>query len=376
MPLPAKVALPAVLAVNRNQERALAEMRQQNRGRPKPATSTQPDVAEFFQVIPAPDGFVQFSSRLLEERIVTRSAMKAPPQKSALDGPVSVTATAEIANEVLNEIQRDRGGDLVEEDESRYRVSVRLPGEKDAPDWTGEVVGPPAVYPLKTVNVLAAGKTITVLDRNNRKKWQANLSYKVQSGGAGFDEKDAPYGLGPCVERDGTLYVIDEGVLSTFDLAKGEARWRLPSVGISGLFFDDKGMIYVNSTTAGPDSIKFSRQIDFTQKTGAVILKLDSKSGKILWSAEPGGQINYLSGDFIYTLRWYQPYESDEEDPYTPATGFEKLPYMRLKRINPENGTVMWEHFQQRAPLEVRFEDNFISLVFKKEVQVLKFHSL
>jgi hypothetical protein len=35
----------------------------------------------------------------------------------------------------------------------------------------------------------------------------------------------------------------------------------------------------------------------------------------------------------------------------------------------------MWEHFQQRAPLDVAFEKNTIRMVFKKEVQVLKFFS-
>ena len=34
------------------------------------------------------------------------------------------------------------------------------PGANGVPDWTGEVVGPPTLYPLKTVNVIAAGKTI------------------------------------------------------------------------------------------------------------------------------------------------------------------------------------------------------------------------
>ena len=33
----------------------------------------------------------------------------------------------------------------------------------------------------------------------------------------------------------------------------------------------------------------------------------------------------------------------------------------------------MWEHFEQRAPLDVRFDKNSIQLVFKKEVAVLKY---
>lgn len=373
MPLPGKIALPAVLAVSANQERALAEIREQERGKPRPAPGLEAE-PNHFSLIPTRDGFIQFSVNLLESKIVARAAMKAPPKKSALDGPVSVTATADVANEIFNEMQRNRGGDIVEEDESRYQVTVRVPGAKDLPDWTGEVVGPPSLYPLKTVNVIAAGKTLTVLDKSNKKKWQATLNYRVAESAGALDEEHAPYGLGPCVERGNTLYVIDQGVLTAFDLDKGEARWRFPSVGIAGLFFDDEGKIYVNSTTASPDTIKYSRQIDVTEKTSAVILKLDPAKGTTLWSAEPGGQISHLSGKFIYTIQSYQP-DDDEDNPYTPDTGFEKLPYMKIKRINPKNGSVMWEHFQQRAPLDVQFDKNSIQLVFKKEVQVLKFLS-
>ncbi|HWQ91948.1 MAG TPA: hypothetical protein VN673_09775, partial [Clostridia bacterium] len=76
----------------------------------------------------------------------------------------------------------------------------------------------------------------------------------------------------------------------------------------------------------------------------------------------------------VYTLQSYMPYEPDLDDeviddgPSTP-------PYMRIRRINPRNGSEMWEHFQQRAPLDVQFDKNSIRLVFKKEVQVLKFLS-
>jgi len=34
---------------------------------------------------------------------------------------------------------------------------------------------------------------------------------------------------------------------------------------------------------------------------------------------------------------------------------------------------VMWEHVQKRAPLDVEFDQNTIQLVFKHEVQVLRF---
>ncbi len=36
------------------------------------------------------------------------------------------------------------------------------------------MVGPTTLYPLETVNVLGAGKTIHVLDKTNRKLWAVN----------------------------------------------------------------------------------------------------------------------------------------------------------------------------------------------------------
>jgi hypothetical protein len=57
-------------------------------------------------------------------------------------------------------------------------------------------------------------------------------------------------------------------------------------------------------------------------------------------------------------------------------SGFQKPPYLRIARINPKNGRVMWEHNQDRCPIDVRFDDNSIELIFKREVQVLKYLSL
>ncbi len=373
LPLPARIALPAVLAANVNQERALAETRDEP-ARPPQSAMGRRETAERFSLIPAKDGFVQFSVQLLEARFVERKAMKEPPKKSVLDGNLTAGQTLDAANETLNDMQRSRGGDTVQEDESRYRVTVRLPGANDAADWTGEVIGPPALFPLATVNVLAAGKTITVLDKMNKKLWQSALSFSVARGASSLDEAGASFGLGPCVERGGALYVFDQGVLTAFDLATGNARWRLPSVGVVGLFFDDQGMMYVNTTTASPESLKYSRQIDITQKVRPAVHRIDPQVGKILWTTQSGGLVNYVSGKFIYTVESYQA--DDEEDPNPYATGLETPSHVRIKRLDPKTGRELWEHYQRRAPLDVRFEKNSIQLLFKKEVQVLKFLSL
>ncbi len=389
LPLPARIALPALLANSMHQERIMQEAddgSDDSRSRAwQNALGSRmfenPWIAGVTSFIPSEYGSLQLGVRILQTNIVSRSAMKAPPAKSVLDsGNLNVTKTADVANEILNEMQRNRGGDTVEEDESRYQVTIHRPDSSDTADWTGDVVGPPALFPLKTVNVLTSGKTVTVLDKTNKKMWQATLVYSVPAGSGilsdegGFGPGKSPYGEGPCVEHGDTLYVFDQAMLTAFDLATGNARWRLPSVGIAGLFFDDKGMLYVNSTTASPENIKFSRQIDISQKTDSVFLKVDPKTGRILWKAEPGNFISYLSGKFIYT---YYVHFGGDDSGMADLAGITPTPsFVRIRRINPRNGETMWDYQQMRAPLNLQFNANTIELVFKKEVQVLKFLSL
>jgi len=384
LPLPARIALPALLASSMHQERIMQEANDESDdSRPRPPrgalaspTTNQLQSVERYSLIPSPYGFVQFSTRLLESRIVTREAMKAPPARSALDsGNLNVTRTADVANEILNEMQRNRGGGTVEEDESRYQVAIRRPDSTGGADWTGEVVGPPALFPLKTVNVLAAGKTVIVFDKTNKKLWQATLAYSVMNGAGAFGGENTRFGEGPCVERGDSLYVFDQAVLTAFDVATGNVRWRLPSVGIIGLFFDDKGMMYVNSTTASPENIKYSRQIDINQTTEAILLKIDPKTGKTLWSVKPGGFISYLSGKYIYAVYVHQS-DADEEAAAALTGITPHPPFIHIRRLSPGNGQIMWDYYQERAPLNVQFNGNMIELVFKKEVQVLKFLSL
>jgi hypothetical protein len=365
--LPSRIALPAVLANSWSQERTLAELDDN----PRPRTQTPPTTlkpVEHFTIIPTKDGYIEFSSRLLELKSIARSTLKPPPTKSVLEGPVNVTQTAEVANEILNEMQRERRGGVVEEDVSRYAVKLKHSGNAEA--WTGEVVGAPALLSLETVNVLAANKTLIVFDKTNKKLWQTTLNFNLNHDFS-MGEPMPAYGQGPCVEWNDTLYVFDPGVLSAFDLKTGNAHWRLPSVGITGIFFDDQGMLYVNTTTASPDRIKLSHQIDINQKILSVVLKVNPANGKILWSSQTGGLVNYVSGKYIYTTQSYMP-EEEDDNPYRQETGFEKQPFLRIKRLNPKNGHEVWEHFQQRAPLDVKFDKNYIRLVFKKEVQVLR----
>jgi len=49
------------------------------------------------------------------------------------------------------------------------------------------------------------------------------------------------------------------------------------------LFFDDKDMIYVNTTSGNPDDLKFARQIDIEKRTDDILIKW-IPDGQTLWS--------------------------------------------------------------------------------------------
>jgi hypothetical protein len=108
-------------------------------------------------------------------------------------------------------------------------------------------------------------------------------------------------------------------------------------------------------------------------------MKLDPRTGATLWRAEPGGLVSYVSGKFIYSVHSYVSDRDDDEEggsPYTADSILGKHATLSIKRLNPANGRQMWEHCQDRAPYDVQFDKNTIRLVFKQEVQVLKFFSL
>ena len=374
--LPARIALPSLLA-NADYEQKLETALRDTDGasHPHPASSGSPAVVGAdMSLVGGQSGLFEFSVKMIQQNIVSREAMRAPPRKSALNDPnLNVSQTADVANEILNEMQRNKGGDTVTEDDSRYQVTVHIPGDSASNDWSGEVIGPPQLFALKTVNVIAAGKTVIVLDPTNKKLWDTTLTYNLSTESG---SEDSQYGSGPVVEHDGTLYVFDQAVLGAYDLTSGNARWRVPSVGVVGLFFDGQNKLYVNTTTGNPDDIKYSRQIDINKSTQAVLMKLDPATGKTLWSIKPGGFVTYLSGKFIYTLQSYDPNPTDEEVLNDSLVDLQKPAYLRITRIDPKNGRTLWDHEQDRCPVAVKFDQNQILLIFKREVQVLSFLTL
>ena len=368
-PLPRQIAAPAIAATavrNAQIDRALKE-------------DEDIPVREFDssrkQFLNDHGNLVEFSVKLLESKVIERQAMKAPPKKSTLEGEVNQAATLAIANEIMNDFQRDLTGGIEREDASRYEVSIKRTGP-DAGELKMEVIGPPEFFPMNTVDLLVAGKTLIVLDKASKKLWESKLNFGIAGGfgdhawiGALVATANAP-----AVERENLLYFFDQGVLACFELANGNVRWRQPTVGVTKLLFDEEGMLYADTTTGSADSLKYSQQIDISQKNLPVILKIDPKTGKTLWRSQQNGRLSHVFGKLIYTMEWNGGDEDEKPGPY--SIGLEIPPHIRIRRLSPGNGKPVWEYYQKRAPINVDIQGNTIQLVFKKEMQVLKFMTL
>ena len=308
----------------------------------------------------AGENVAEVEVKLIQKNFVQYKAIKDKPKVSELDRGVNAANAVAAMSEVMNDIQAEKTGGMRTEDESRYSVTIRRHLSAGIPEWTGDVVGPPALFPFRTVDVLAAGKGITVFDKANKKLWESKLAYPVNPGlHAGVIWKD---GEGtprvPGEERGQILYFFDQGVLTAFETSGGNVRWRLPSVGISGLQFDSNGMIYVSTTSASAENLKYSQQVDLSKRIDSVILKVDSATGKILWKVNRTGSDIYLSGKYLYTIE------------AVPAGG------MRIYRLNPSNGKPLWEHYEKQYSERCAFDGRTIQLLHNNELQVLRFLSL
>jgi len=316
------------------------------------------------EFLPAGDNVVQFKATLLEKRMAVVQAMKAAPAESTFNsGGLSARDSLKATAELLNEMQRERTGGVTFENESRYQVTLRRLAPADSPEWRGEVIGPPSLFPQKTVDVLTAGKTVHVFSKRNQKLWEGKLTYPVA-----FDNSDA---ISPCLEEAGSLYLFDKGMLTAFDVRTGNARWRVPSVGISRVVRDSRGMLYVSTTSASPDSIQYSQQIKLTDRPHPVIMKVDASSGKVLWKADQLGEQCYVSGKYVYVTES----RISGLDVIRTAGGDDgNIPiHHRIYRLDPSNGKYIWQYYQPQAPRHISVQQNRLLLQYGDEVRVLSY---
>jgi len=325
-----------------------------------------------FEDVPSPlfdagANAIWFQTRLLERREIRREAMKKPAGKSVLDNPnVTASQGLDLAEEMANNAQRERTGGVDIVDVSRYQVTLYRLFAPAVPDWTGEVIGPPEIVPLKTVDLLVAGTSILAFDKNNKKLWDAKLTFPYSSG------RDFEHTGPPCLETGDALYFADKGMLTRFDPSTGNVRWRLTSVGISAVQADDRGRLYLDTTTLGPDTIQYSQQISLHDRDLRVIMQVDPANGNILWRSDfPGSSYHCLvSGKFLYSSRAWQTQDALrlEEGPDTHFT---------FKLLQPADGKMIWNHvLDNKHFVKAEVQQNWILLQFEDQVAVMKFFSL
>jgi hypothetical protein len=342
-------------------------MDEQKFGKPLDAMSS-----EFFST---GANLVELRVKLLKPNVTFVQSIKPRGPTHINSSLTAGSSTADVAEEVFNDIKRDQSGGVKPIDNSLYEATIRRwTGGAEPVEWKGEETGVPMFFSLKTVDLLVAGQQLTVFDKENKKLFDAKLAYPVNNR---YNPDHWDHHSVPAVEGNGGLYFFDEGVLTAFSLPSGEVRWRLTSVGISKAQFDDRGVLYVDSTSGSPDDIQYSDQIKFDQ-TAPVLLKIDPTSGKILWQAAKEGQGAFLSGPYLYTA-------SVNRGGIAMANGLAEAlnaprpdapSYFHIYRLDPADGKILWDFYREEAPSEFSFQQNRFLVRFGSDVQVWKFLDL
>jgi outer membrane protein assembly factor BamB len=323
--------------------------------------------SEFFS---AGQNLIELRVTLVKPNVTWVKSIK-PKGPSLVNGELSTaTSTARVAEEVFNDIKRDQTGGVKSIDESTYQVRVRRWLSDQPVEWKAEVTGVPRFFSLSNVDLVVAGKGLTVLDKKNTKLFDAQLSYPIGEQFS-FDEGEH---AAPAVERDDTLYFYDQAVLTAFSLPGGEVKWRLTSVGISRAQFDEAGAIYLNTTAGTPEDIQYSDQIKL-ESTAPVIMKVDAHSGKILWQTQNLGQEIFLSGKYVYS-------SSAQAGGIALANGLaealntprpERVVHYHIYRLDGGSGRLLWRFYRDQEPEEQLFQKNWIVLRFGNDLQVYKY---
>jgi len=331
--------------------------------RPTRESSAADEVSSSF-IVTGPN-VVEMQVRLIERRQIQREAIKRPRESIMDRGAVSGANAMQAAEELLNEITRTTAGGVEIEDASRYEVTLHRHPADSAPVWTNEVVGQISFYPMRTMDLLVAGKSLRVFDKQNRLRWEAPLTFAVDPEfGSRFGERRAP-----ALESADTLYFFDQGMLTAFDSTSGTPRWRVTSVGIHQVQEDTRGHLYVSTTTAGAEDIQYSKQVKIIDALEPVLMKVDAATGEVLWKTTQAGQQCFLSGDYVYATKSTIDL-SIAIDPENTDTHF------RVLRIDPKNGERLWTYYQPQEAQACDFRNNMFLLQFTDCIQLLKYLSL
>ena len=308
--------------------------------------------------VPAGDNLAQLTVKLETPKITTVRAMK-PVGDSVLDQNTSaVSDPTALMDEIVNEISRAHGGATREVNESAYSATLKQHFTKGKTEtWKGDLKGAIRFFAGRKVDCLTDMNTLYIFNKRNKLLKKAKLSFPVHpdyyTGGAEV----------PFLEVGDRLYFFDHGVLTACKLPSGEAAWRFPSVGIFSLEADDDGHLYVQTTTAPPESIQFSGQEYIKNRPLPILIKLDAESGKKLWETTKAGHKSRLAGDYLYATRR----SSGSMGALTGASGKDQF---TLYRIDPGDGDRVFEKVIQGKAVDyngtrILIEDGSAYRVYK-----------
>lgn len=316
------------------------------------------------ETVSAGDHFVRMDVKLVKEQVVQVKVMSDAPSETKLGSKTRASSNPlAIAQETFNDIKRSSGDAYQAVDESTYEVTLtRLRDDGGGEPWTGSIVGNPGFIPGNTVDVVTGNKEIFVVDKSNKLLAEAKLQYPIGPlGGLVFRRRENA----PMVETADSLYFYDQGTLTAFDLPSGAKRWDYNTVGITCVTPDDRGALYVCTTTASPDSIQFSEDIQLQNRPQALLLKLDAKTGKPLWRAEKAGRDVYVSGKYVYATR---PAGST----LSLMAGEDAPERTWVLRINPRNGKSIWEYIHKGEAEAFSVFGSRFMILGGDEVKVMK----
>lgn len=374
-------------------------------GKPQPIEVPLPARDVAVELVPDGGSVVAVQWRMIENRIITNKLATGPKVMTAsgiekevdqnfdkvlndnLTAGNSLNATVKLV-EQLNRRDAAEAPDETYEDRSIYEVELRRV-QGGPSTWKGQINGHPSYFPLPTVDVVAGGSSFKVIDKSGKLKWESPLSYPLGregidssqfynatfhrfGNGRNFDEQDGLRYRFPFVERGDRLYAYDRGVLAAFDLNTGEVKWRVTSVGIRKIIFDQQGALYAGSTLDGPQTIMKpdpNRQDDPVQ----AIVKIETATGRVLWQAPHLGTDLFVSGKFLYS-QWVGVNLMDK----AAAMGgnSDVIASCALSRIDPGSGEILWRRSYKGDPDTINIRGNQLLIQYPRWIEMVKFFSL
>ncbi len=254
-----------------------------------------------------------------------------------------------------------------EVDESTYEVTITRPFDTSLPAWKGTLQGRVQILSTPTLDLVTAGTKLFAIDRTNKKLWETTL-------GAAMPQRndDSAWEMepAPMLEEGGRIVFADGAFLTSIQATTGQVLWRLPNVGIRKVLSDADSNLYIQTDNLSADTLKYVTTADITPPTASTI-KVDSESGKILWTAEKFEDV-WVSGKDVYALRHFANGVDAETQVFDPKN----VPEGRIKiyKLSRSSGKPTWDWFQTRLPRNVIAHGKYVAILFGNELQVI--HSI